>query len=199
MLLAEGKLALVGSAYHPTGDLAELAVPETLTALIASRLDGLSPDERALVSDAAVLGQSFTTGGPLGGLGHRRRRSRAQAARSRPARAADPGRRPEQPRARPVRLRPGADPRGRLQHPRPARSQDAPPGGGALLRRAWAPTSSPERWPVTTSRRTPTRPKAPRPMPWPPRPGSRCAAPLSGRRPSVPTSRPLPRCARHCR
>jgi len=61
MLLAEGKLALVGSAYQPTGDLAELAVPETLTALIASRLDGLGPDERALVSDAAVLGQSFTT------------------------------------------------------------------------------------------------------------------------------------------
>jgi class 3 adenylate cyclase/tetratricopeptide (TPR) repeat protein len=61
MLLAEGKLTQVGAAYHPTGDLAELAVPETLTALIASRLDGLSPDERGLVSDAAVLGQSFTT------------------------------------------------------------------------------------------------------------------------------------------
>ncbi len=60
MLLADGRLALEGGAYHPVGDLTRLAVPETLTALIASRLDGLAPDDRALVSDAAVLGQSFT-------------------------------------------------------------------------------------------------------------------------------------------
>ncbi len=60
MLLAEGRLALVGDAYQPTGDLTELAVPETLTALIASRLDNLAPAERALISDAAVLGQSFS-------------------------------------------------------------------------------------------------------------------------------------------
>jgi len=60
MLLAEGRLALENGAYHPVGDLTNLAVPETLTALIASRLDGLPPEERALVADAAVLGQSFT-------------------------------------------------------------------------------------------------------------------------------------------
>ncbi len=60
MLLAEGKLALEDGAYRPIGDLANLAVPETLTALIASRLDGLAAEDRALVSDAAVLGQSFT-------------------------------------------------------------------------------------------------------------------------------------------
>ena len=46
--------------YRPIHDLATLAVPETLTALIASRLDGLEPADRALLSDAAVLGQSFT-------------------------------------------------------------------------------------------------------------------------------------------
>ena len=63
MLLADGRLALTGGAYHPIGDLANLAVPETLTALIASRLDGLAPEERVLVSDAAVLGQSFTIAG----------------------------------------------------------------------------------------------------------------------------------------
>ncbi|HEY6569430.1 MAG TPA: adenylate/guanylate cyclase domain-containing protein [Candidatus Limnocylindrales bacterium] len=63
MLLSEGKLTLSGGAYQPTGDLTSLAIPETLTALIASRLDGLSPADRALVSDAAVLGQSFTIGG----------------------------------------------------------------------------------------------------------------------------------------
>jgi class 3 adenylate cyclase/tetratricopeptide (TPR) repeat protein len=63
MLLADGRLTLDDGAYHPVGDLTTLAVPETLTALIASRLDGLAPDDRALVSDAAVLGQSFTLAG----------------------------------------------------------------------------------------------------------------------------------------
>ena len=60
MLLAEGRLAIDGSVHVPVGDLATLAVPETLSALIASRLDGLDPASKALVSDAAVLGQSFT-------------------------------------------------------------------------------------------------------------------------------------------
>ncbi len=63
MLLADGRLALEDGAYRPVGDLASLAVPETLTALIASRLDGLAPEERVIVSDAAVLGQSFTLAG----------------------------------------------------------------------------------------------------------------------------------------
>jgi class 3 adenylate cyclase len=63
MLLAEGRLTLEGGTYRPTGDLTDLAVPETLTALIASRLDGLTQSDRALVSDAAVLGQSFMLAG----------------------------------------------------------------------------------------------------------------------------------------
>ncbi len=64
MLVAEGRLAAAGDGtYHPTGDLASLAVPETLTALIAARLDGLDPADRSLVLDAAVLGQSFTPAG----------------------------------------------------------------------------------------------------------------------------------------
>jgi len=60
MLLAEGRLVLHDGVYRPDGDLANVAIPDTLTAVIASRLDGLPPDDRALVSDAAVLGQSFT-------------------------------------------------------------------------------------------------------------------------------------------
>jgi len=63
MLLADGRLAAEEGRYRPRGDLTSLAVPETLTALIASRLDALAPEERALVSDAAVLGQSFATAG----------------------------------------------------------------------------------------------------------------------------------------
>ncbi len=60
MLVAEGRLTLRDDVYVPTGDLAMLAVPETLTALIAARLDGLEAADRGLVHDAAVLGQSFS-------------------------------------------------------------------------------------------------------------------------------------------
>jgi len=63
MLLADGRLMSDSGAYRPVGDLSSLAVPATLTALIASRLDALEPDDHALVSDAAVLGQSFTVDG----------------------------------------------------------------------------------------------------------------------------------------
>ena len=63
MLLADGRLAIDGERYVPAGDLSRLAVPETLTALIASRLDALPAPDRALVSDAAVLGQAFTVAG----------------------------------------------------------------------------------------------------------------------------------------
>ncbi len=60
MLLATGRLTLDGEVYRPSGDLSMIDVPDSLTALIASRLDALPPDERAVVADAAVLGQSFT-------------------------------------------------------------------------------------------------------------------------------------------
>jgi class 3 adenylate cyclase/tetratricopeptide (TPR) repeat protein len=63
MLLAEGKLTLEDGVYRPISDLATLAVPETLTALIASRLDGLEPADRSVLCDGAVLGQSFTLAG----------------------------------------------------------------------------------------------------------------------------------------
>jgi class 3 adenylate cyclase/tetratricopeptide (TPR) repeat protein len=64
MLLADGRVvAEADGVLTPRGDLSELAVPETLTALIAARLDSLEPGERALALDAAVLGQSFTLAG----------------------------------------------------------------------------------------------------------------------------------------
>ena len=37
-----------------------LDVPETLHALVAARLDGLEPEERRILQDAAVLGKTFT-------------------------------------------------------------------------------------------------------------------------------------------
>jgi class 3 adenylate cyclase/predicted ATPase len=60
MLLDRGLLAQQGSIYKPTGEIATLEVPETLHALIAARLDGLSPEERRLLQDGAVLGKTFT-------------------------------------------------------------------------------------------------------------------------------------------
>jgi Predicted ATPase len=63
MLLSDGRLREVDGQYEPVGELGELAVPETLQALIAARLDGLAPADRALLQDAAVLGQSFTLAG----------------------------------------------------------------------------------------------------------------------------------------
>jgi len=60
MLLADGKLVASDGSYQPVGDLATIAVPETLTELVAARLDALEPGDRVLLLDAAVLGQSFT-------------------------------------------------------------------------------------------------------------------------------------------
>ena len=59
MLLDRGLLAADGPAYRPTGEIPTLEIPETLHALAAARLDGLSTPERQLVQDACVLGTSF--------------------------------------------------------------------------------------------------------------------------------------------
>jgi class 3 adenylate cyclase/tetratricopeptide (TPR) repeat protein len=63
MLLDRGLLQREGDVYRPTGPIDALDVPETLHALLAARLDGLSPDERAVVYDASVLGKTFTKQG----------------------------------------------------------------------------------------------------------------------------------------
>ncbi|TMK87204.1 MAG: hypothetical protein E6G44_00665 [Actinobacteria bacterium] len=60
MLLDRGLLVQEESAYRPTGPIQDLAVPESLHALIAARLDGLPADERSLLQDAAVVGKAFT-------------------------------------------------------------------------------------------------------------------------------------------
>jgi class 3 adenylate cyclase/tetratricopeptide (TPR) repeat protein len=60
MLLDRGLLVQEGPVYLPIGEIDSLEVPETLHALIAARLDGLSADERRVLQDAAVLGKTFT-------------------------------------------------------------------------------------------------------------------------------------------
>jgi tetratricopeptide (TPR) repeat protein len=69
MLLDAGQLRAEGDAYVVTGPLTDLQVPETLRALVAARLDANDPADRALLTDAAVLGQSFTLAGLAGMTG----------------------------------------------------------------------------------------------------------------------------------
>jgi class 3 adenylate cyclase/tetratricopeptide (TPR) repeat protein len=63
MLLDRGLLVREGHSYRLTGPIDTLEVPETLQALIAARLDGLTTEERRIVQDAAVLGRTFTIRG----------------------------------------------------------------------------------------------------------------------------------------
>jgi class 3 adenylate cyclase/tetratricopeptide (TPR) repeat protein len=60
MLLNEGSLELADGALAVRGDIGDVAVPESLHALIAARMDALRPEERAILQDAAVLGQWFS-------------------------------------------------------------------------------------------------------------------------------------------
>jgi class 3 adenylate cyclase/tetratricopeptide (TPR) repeat protein len=49
----------VEGVYRLVGDIGRLAVPDSLHALLAARLDALNPEVRQLVADAAVLGTTF--------------------------------------------------------------------------------------------------------------------------------------------
>jgi class 3 adenylate cyclase/tetratricopeptide (TPR) repeat protein len=52
------------------GDIEGLAVPETVQALVAARLDTLRPELKALLHDAAVVGRIFWSGA-VAAIGHR--------------------------------------------------------------------------------------------------------------------------------
>jgi predicted ATPase len=49
----------IEGVYRLVGDVGELAVPDSLHALLAARLDALDLEVRRLVNDAAVLGTTF--------------------------------------------------------------------------------------------------------------------------------------------
>ena len=63
MLLDREMLTRDGDVYRPTGPIEHLEMPETLHALVAARLDGLTTEERSLVQDGSVLGKTFTKQG----------------------------------------------------------------------------------------------------------------------------------------
>ena len=59
LLVDEGRLVLKEGRWTPTGDLADLPVPPTISALLAARLDKLPASERRLIEVASVMGQVF--------------------------------------------------------------------------------------------------------------------------------------------
>jgi class 3 adenylate cyclase len=60
MLVNSDQLVKVVDGYEFVGESGDLAVPDSLNAMISARLDRLEPTELALVQDASVLGYTFT-------------------------------------------------------------------------------------------------------------------------------------------
>ena len=59
LMVDEGRLVLKEGRWTPTGDLADLPVPPTISALLAARLDRLPASERRTIEVASVMGQVF--------------------------------------------------------------------------------------------------------------------------------------------
>ena len=96
------------------GPLDEDAVPPTIAALLASRIDALPPDAKAVLLDASVVGKTFWSGAvaaSAGVIGPRSSRSR----RARPTRARPPCIPVHHGRRGRVHVRPRARPRRRLR------------------------------------------------------------------------------------
>ena len=169
-----------GDGYALTAELTDLQVPDTLRALVAARLDANDPADRALLTDAAVLGQSFTLAGLVGMTGRDAadlEQSLDRLVRRELLLRDDDPRSPERGQYRFLQAvvrevaydslakkdRRGEAPRGGPSPGVPGRRRD-----------------SPGSWPSTTSRPIAPRRPAPRPMRWPRRRGSRSAARPSG-------------------
>src|ERR1700722_18141225 len=60
MLVDRGVITEVGDVYCVQTELGALEIPETLHALIASRLDSLTSGQRALLQDAGIIGSTFS-------------------------------------------------------------------------------------------------------------------------------------------
>jgi predicted ATPase/class 3 adenylate cyclase len=59
MMIDDGLLRQEKGRWVPTGDLSDLAIPGTIQALLAARLDLLTPKERAVIEPASVIGLVF--------------------------------------------------------------------------------------------------------------------------------------------
>jgi class 3 adenylate cyclase/tetratricopeptide (TPR) repeat protein len=67
MLVDDGTLRAEGEGWEARGDGAEIAVPPTMEAILAARVDNLTGNERACAECAAVIGMEFWAQ-PLGEL-----------------------------------------------------------------------------------------------------------------------------------
>jgi class 3 adenylate cyclase len=61
-LIDDGFLVQAGEGWGAVGDLSQLALPPTIQALLAARLDGLSGEERTVIERASVEGKVFHRG-----------------------------------------------------------------------------------------------------------------------------------------
>jgi predicted ATPase/class 3 adenylate cyclase len=61
-LIDDGFLVTAGDGWAASGDLRQLAIPPSIHALLAARLDGLSSEERAVIERASVEGKTFHRG-----------------------------------------------------------------------------------------------------------------------------------------
>jgi len=62
MLEDDGLLSKDGELWKVVGDLSQVAVPATIQALLAARLDRLGPQEQAVLGAASVIGKEFWWG-----------------------------------------------------------------------------------------------------------------------------------------
>ncbi len=62
-LVDAGSLVADGTALRSVGPVDDVGLPDSLHAMVGSRLDRLDPADRALVQDCAILGHSFTPDG----------------------------------------------------------------------------------------------------------------------------------------
>jgi class 3 adenylate cyclase/tetratricopeptide (TPR) repeat protein len=61
-LIDDGFLVTAGDGWAALGDLQQLAIPPTIQALLAARLDGLGGEERRIIERASVEGKVFHRG-----------------------------------------------------------------------------------------------------------------------------------------
>jgi predicted ATPase len=59
MLIDDGTLREVDGSWVTEGDLSDLAIPATINALLATRLDQLTQEQRAVIEPASVIGHVF--------------------------------------------------------------------------------------------------------------------------------------------
>jgi class 3 adenylate cyclase/tetratricopeptide (TPR) repeat protein len=60
MLIDDGLLVREGGRWRAAADLSHVALPPTISALLAARLDRLDPEERRVIEPASVIGGTFS-------------------------------------------------------------------------------------------------------------------------------------------